>query len=1265
MSRLEITRSKKSSVPTGSARAFGVVLLLAPLLVQAQVTFDQTRTSIFAYYGATDGVKNGLLKTETVEPGNVPLCVATTYVYDGYGNKTQATKANCAGATGNALFTSRASTNAFAAQTVSVAGVASVAIPAGTVATSSANALGQTETKTYDPRFGVALSLQGPNQLTTRWTVDDFGRVTAESRADGTRTFTYYCYIAGRVSDTSSNTPGCPSPGVAEIPAYAVAFVHTETHDNSAAPGLKNGPFGRVYSDRAGRKLRTVTEAFDGAAQPGGTSRLIVQDVDYNRVGAQTIATQPYFLDTGSSTSTGNSNTSPFGMSRTDYDVLGRPVQVYTSDVTAPGNQGGSRARVAFYSPPGTQASLVKIDYSGLNTTTTDDQGKTRVEEKNVDGKAVRVTDALGAQVAYQHDAFGNLLTTKDALQNQVAVGYDARGRKVSTTDPDAGVWAYCYDALGQLIAQQNSKMRGSNTPGACPAAPNNGGVTANAVASWVTMAYDKLGRVASRVEPEYATTWTYDTCTKGVGKLCEVNSSNGVNRKSVYDSLGRPVNSRTTIGGGLTIGPSFATAVAYDSVNGRPVSQTYPTGLQVSYNYTAKGFLSSLTLATAANVAPLPATAGGTPVTGTTLAAGSMLWRADAFNAWGRAEQQTYGNGVGGKAVFDPSTGRLTNLTAGVGTATNVLNQGYVWDSISHVVQRNDANGDGNTGAVSDTFGYDAIGRLASYSVKAPAVPNLGRTVILQYNALGMLLYKSDVGNYVYGAQATAGVRPHALQSVIGAAATTNYDGYDANGNLTSASAGKYRAVSYTSFNLPDGTAGLQGPAGGPKYTWQYDANHQRVKETEVTAASTRTTWSMHPDNQGGLAFESESSTLSPTPSNRHYLSAGGMSMGVLVTNGALPTLAAAQTAPLAPTGTLTIVKVEYWHKDHLGSLVATTDHQGNVTARYAYDPFGKRRATNGNYDAAGNLVVDWTTNTNAGTDRGFTGHEHLDDVGVIHMNGRIFDPTLGRFMQGDPLIQDPLNLQNYDRYGYCYNNPLTCTDPSGQSWLSDRWHAIWRNPYARVVIAVVVAYVSYGYGSGWAASALASTETAATAGYSAATINAVANLGGSVAAGFAGGAAASGTLNGGLQGAASAGLFFGAGELIGGAGGLFSSGAVSTPIEQVAIHGVVGCVASVIGGAKCGPGFISAALSKAAFAYGVVPQNPAAGFVAATVLGGAGSVIAGGKFANGAVTAAFGYLFNELLHQGNPRDAMRRSGYADGGRAVSSVKRDTCDEV
>ena len=47
--------------------------------------------------------------------------------------------------------------------------------------------------------------------------------------------------------------------------------------------------------------------------------------------------------------------------------------------------------------------------------------------------------------------------------------------------------------------------------------------------------------------------------------------------------------------------------------------------------------------------------------------------------------------------------------------------------------------------------------------------------------------------------------------------------------------------------------------------------------------------------------------------------------------------------------------------------------------------------------------------------------------------MNGRVYDPTIGRFMSADPKIQDPNALQSFNRYAYVWNNPLNSTDPSG----------------------------------------------------------------------------------------------------------------------------------------------------------------------------------------------------------------------------------------
>jgi RHS repeat-associated protein len=65
--------------------------------------------------------------------------------------------------------------------------------------------------------------------------------------------------------------------------------------------------------------------------------------------------------------------------------------------------------------------------------------------------------------------------------------------------------------------------------------------------------------------------------------------------------------------------------------------------------------------------------------------------------------------------------------------------------------------------------------------------------------------------------------------------------------------------------------------------------------------------------------------------------------------------------------------------------------------------------------------------------TRRGYTDHEHLDEVEIIHMNGRVYDYNVGRFLSVDPVIVDPTNTQAINPYSYVMNNPLAYTDPSG----------------------------------------------------------------------------------------------------------------------------------------------------------------------------------------------------------------------------------------
>jgi RHS repeat-associated protein len=112
--------------------------------------------------------------------------------------------------------------------------------------------------------------------------------------------------------------------------------------------------------------------------------------------------------------------------------------------------------------------------------------------------------------------------------------------------------------------------------------------------------------------------------------------------------------------------------------------------------------------------------------------------------------------------------------------------------------------------------------------------------------------------------------------------------------------------------------------------------------------------------------------------------------------------------------------------YTDIIGSLTALVNENGTITERYAYDPWCKRR--NPNNWAQTDTRTSWIIN------RGYTGHEHLDWFGIINMNGRVYDPLTVMFFSPDPFVQEPGNWLNYNRYGYCLNNPFRYTDPDGE---------------------------------------------------------------------------------------------------------------------------------------------------------------------------------------------------------------------------------------
>jgi len=97
-----------------------------------------------------------------------------------------------------------------------------------------------------------------------------------------------------------------------------------------------------------------------------------------------------------------------------------------------------------------------------------------------------------------------------------------------------------------------------------------------------------------------------------------------------------------------------------------------------------------------------------------------------------------------------------------------------------------------------------------------------------------------------------------------------------------------------------------------------------------------------------------------------------------------------------------------------------------GSTVTEYSFEAWGRRCDKD-----------DWTYTLTSEpvlfADRGFTGHEYLKYFNLYNMNGRMYDPLVGRFLSADNVIQDPTSTQNYNRYSYCLNNPLKFTDPTG----------------------------------------------------------------------------------------------------------------------------------------------------------------------------------------------------------------------------------------
>ncbi len=359
-------------------------------------------------------------------------------------------------------------------------------------------------------------------------------------------------------------------------------------------------------------------------------------------------------------------------------------------------------------------------------------------------------------------------------------------------------------------------------------------------------------------------------------------------------------------------------------------------------------------------------------------------LWTATSADAQGNIISSIQGNGVVTTRGFEEDTGFVNSIHALGRNNLVVQNHEFSYDLLGNLKTRTDMrllNGTGYT----QGFCYDNLNRLRATSDGSCGESDSDDTT---YDALGNIITRMMVG---------VGMNTHTYDSAnpykLTSATIGGSYGYDANGSIVS---GDGRTISYTSFDKPNRMT-----KDGNVVEITYGADQNRIKRVDNGSITTTYVAGIYEKREEGGIVE-----------HIHYVGDIALHVWKQESNASAMTY------------------TRYLHHDHIGSLVAKTNELAETTDDVewmASDPWGLRQD-----ESWLGSILD-TSYQPADMRKGFTGHEHMDGVGLIHMNGRVYDPNIARFLSADPIVQAPDNTQNFNRYAYVYNNPLRYTDPSG----------------------------------------------------------------------------------------------------------------------------------------------------------------------------------------------------------------------------------------
>jgi len=374
-----------------------------------------------------------------------------------------------------------------------------------------------------------------------------------------------------------------------------------------------------------------------------------------------------------------------------------------------------------------------------------------------------------------------------------------------------------------------------------------------------------------------------------------------------------------------------------------------------------------------------------------------------------------SYGQGSYSTAVSYTNTGKLAGVTTG-----SIVDWDYGFDNLGNLAFRYDGISDQK-----EVFAYDSLNRLTDIEYYINSTHNTDGDLTIDFDDCGNIISKTGVSTDIdYGEDAG----PHALTTI---------------NNPNASYVPPPQDITYNCFNkVASITDTLTG--GIPlNIAFTYGLNNQRVRTT--------TTRNSTVERVKYFDIDYEEDSTAAGVKKYHYVHGGNGLSAIFVKQGTVNDT------------------MFYVFSDHLGSLTTIVNASTSAVKRYGFNAWGMPR------DAS-----DWTSGYTGElfAARGYTGHEHLTEFNLINMNGRIYDPILGRFLSPDPFVQMPHYPNNFNRYTYAFNNPLKYTDPSGYqnyTFLDDPTTLIKEHSNREVIHPpgrwerAPNMYGGGGFGSGW----------------------------------------------------------------------------------------------------------------------------------------------------------------------------------------------------